>query len=109
MTDVLERLRAALADRYRIEREIGRSGTATVYLAEDELVARGKGEEPVHLVDAKARAERRVRQLRLQQAEPVGKRRVPIQDHLRSAYEEPILRQPVCGSLPRLRNPQHDD
>ena len=31
----LERLTAALADRYRIEREIGAGGMATVYLAED--------------------------------------------------------------------------
>ncbi|MGD8361217.1 MAG: protein kinase [Gemmatimonadota bacterium] len=30
-----ERLRAALADRYRIEREIGSGGMATVYLAQD--------------------------------------------------------------------------
>lgn len=31
----LERLRAALADRYRIERELGAGGMATVYLAQD--------------------------------------------------------------------------
>ena len=31
----LERLRASLADRYRIERELGQGGTATVYLAQD--------------------------------------------------------------------------
>jgi serine/threonine-protein kinase len=30
-----ERLKAALADRYHIEREIGSGGMATVYLAED--------------------------------------------------------------------------
>jgi serine/threonine-protein kinase len=35
MTDLLERLRQALADRYTIEREIGSGGMATVYLAED--------------------------------------------------------------------------
>src|SRR4026208_2010319 len=31
----IERLRAALADRYTIEREIGSGGMATVYLARD--------------------------------------------------------------------------
>jgi len=33
--DALDRLKAALADRYVIERELGRGGMATVYLAED--------------------------------------------------------------------------
>ena len=35
MTDVMTRLTAALADRYRIERELGQGGMATVYLAHD--------------------------------------------------------------------------
>jgi len=35
MTEVLSRLRASLADRYSIEREVGRGGMATVYLAQD--------------------------------------------------------------------------
>ena len=35
MTDPLPRLVTALADRYRIERELGQGGMATVYLAQD--------------------------------------------------------------------------
>ena len=35
MTDQLDRLKQALADRYSIERELGSGGMATVYLAED--------------------------------------------------------------------------
>jgi tetratricopeptide (TPR) repeat protein len=35
MPDVLDRLKAALADRFAIQREIGRGGMAVVYLAED--------------------------------------------------------------------------
>jgi len=34
MPDVLERVTAALADRYQVERELGRGGMATVYLAQ---------------------------------------------------------------------------
>ena len=33
--DALPRLSAALADRYRIERELGQGAMATVYVAED--------------------------------------------------------------------------
>jgi serine/threonine protein kinase len=35
MPDLLERLKSALADRYAIDREIGRGGMAVAYLAED--------------------------------------------------------------------------
>ena len=35
MTDILDRLRSELAGRYTIERELGRGGMATIYLASD--------------------------------------------------------------------------
>ncbi len=35
MPDTLDRLKAALADRYEIEREVGAGGMETVYLAQD--------------------------------------------------------------------------
>ena len=35
MTDTFDRLKAALADRYKIERHLGEGGMATVYLARD--------------------------------------------------------------------------
>ena len=35
MTDIFDRLKTALADRYAIERELGAGGMATVYLAQD--------------------------------------------------------------------------
>ena len=35
MTDTFERLKAALADRYTIEHELGAGGMAVVYLADD--------------------------------------------------------------------------
>jgi hypothetical protein len=40
MTDPLDRLKTALADRYTIERELGRGGMAVVYLARDRQLDR---------------------------------------------------------------------
>ncbi len=35
MTDIVHRLTSALSERYRIDRELGAGGMATVYLAHD--------------------------------------------------------------------------
>lgn len=35
MSEIVERLARALAERYRLDRELGAGGTATVYLAHD--------------------------------------------------------------------------
>ncbi len=35
MVEVVERLRTVLAERYAVDRELGRGGMATVYLARD--------------------------------------------------------------------------
>jgi serine/threonine protein kinase len=35
MADILDRLKAAVSDRYTIERELGSGGIATAYLVED--------------------------------------------------------------------------
>jgi serine/threonine-protein kinase len=40
MPDLVDRLRSALADRYLIERELGRGGMAVVFLAHDEKLGR---------------------------------------------------------------------
>ena len=52
MPDTFERLKAALADRYAIEWELGSGGMATVYLAED----RRSASVPVNIFSAVAAA-----------------------------------------------------
>ena len=48
MTDAMPRLGAAVADRYRIERELGAGGMATVYLAHDVRHARAVAIKVLH-------------------------------------------------------------
>ncbi|MDF2759739.1 MAG: protein kinase, partial [Thermomicrobiales bacterium] len=48
MTETLEKLKAALADRYTLERELGRGGMATVYLAHDRRHSRPVAIKVVH-------------------------------------------------------------
>jgi serine/threonine-protein kinase len=49
MPDLLDRLKAALADRYAVERELGHGGMATVYLATDAKHNRAVAVKVLHL------------------------------------------------------------
>src|SRR5688500_17227357 len=63
---LLTTLRTALADRYRIEREIGRGGMATVYLARDQRHDRDVALKVLHPdLAASLGAERFTREIRL--------------------------------------------
>jgi serine/threonine-protein kinase len=57
VADVVARLTSALADRYRIEPEIGSGGMATVYLAEDLKHGRRVALKVLHLELATVRGE----------------------------------------------------
>lgn len=53
----LERLRAALSDRYRIERELGQGGMVTAYLGQDlkhdrKVAIKVPGPEPAAVIGA---------------------------------------------------------
>ena len=61
MTEAASHLSAALADRYRIERELGQGGMATVYLAED---LKHKRKVALKVLQARARRRARRRALR---------------------------------------------
>src|SRR5512145_575615 len=62
----MERLKAALADRYTLERELGRGGMATVYLAHDLRHDRPVALKVLHLeLAATLGPERFLREIRL--------------------------------------------
>jgi serine/threonine-protein kinase len=66
VTDTLARLATALADRYRLERELGQGGMATVYLAEDLKHARKVAIKVLHPeLSAVIGAERFLAEIRL--------------------------------------------
>jgi serine/threonine protein kinase len=56
MSDVFDRLKTALADRYAIEREIGSGGMATVYLAEDVKLHREEDGSTLVSISARIRS-----------------------------------------------------
>jgi len=69
----LPRLSAALADRYRIERELGRGGIATVFLAED---LKCRTHRAIKVLDPASdpRWDDLVKRIGLSDREPLGRR-----------------------------------
>jgi serine/threonine protein kinase len=65
MQNLLPHLQAALADRYRIERPLGRGGMATVYLAHDLRHDRPVALKVFHPELASALGERFVQEVRV--------------------------------------------
>src|SRR5213594_3539462 len=66
MPDLLDSLRDALADRYAVERELGRGGMATVFLAEDRKHHRAVAIKVLHAdLTAALRAERFLREIEI--------------------------------------------
>jgi eukaryotic-like serine/threonine-protein kinase len=66
LDDLKARLQAALSDRYTVERELGRGGMATVYLAHDLKHQRLVALKVLHLtLAASLGAERFLREIRL--------------------------------------------
>lgn len=59
MSELIDSLRAALADRYAVERELGRGGMATVFLAEDRKHRRSVAIKVLHADLAAALGEER--------------------------------------------------
>jgi len=65
LTDIAVRLQSALGDRYRVERELGRGGMATVYLAHDLRHDRPVALKVFHPELAAALGERFLREIRV--------------------------------------------
>ncbi len=66
MSDLLESLRDALADRYAVERELGRGGMATVFVAEDRKHGRAVAIKVLHAdLAAAVGAERFLREIEI--------------------------------------------
>jgi len=66
VSDLLESLRAALADRYAVERELGRGGMATVFVAEDRKHRRAVAIKVLHAdLAAAVGAERFLREIEI--------------------------------------------
>jgi len=64
-TDILSRLQTSLGDRYRVERELGRGGMATVYLAHDLRHDRPVALKVIHPELGAALGERFLREIRV--------------------------------------------
>src|SRR5580765_8085049 len=80
----LERLRAALAGRYVIERELGRGGMATVYLARDLQHERPVAIKLLHPELGATLGSERLR------ARLISTRQLPIQDAVRIVRESAL-------------------
>ena len=103
MPDATTRLAEALADRYRLERELGQGGMATVYLAEDLRHHRGGASR---CCAGARRDDRRRRFLReIQIAAQLQHPHILPLHRLRGGRRLPLLRDAVCRGrdTPRQR------
>lgn len=97
MTDTFERLKAALADRYTIEHELGAGGMAVVYLADDPK----RELHPVLFRDAPLRVGTRD-QRRQQRPDPAVSPKGPAHETPDAARLQPHLGKAQQSSRKRL-------